>query len=619
MHFDRAECLDLEAALARTWLVTDGAGAFAAGTVPDCPTSRRHGLLTAPLPGTGVLHLFLARLEAWVLEGERALPLTSARYPGVLHPGGHAYLDAFDAWPRPRWVHRVGDVVVEREVLLPRPRGPGHTVLVRWRVHGPAAAARRLTLRPLLAAREAGALTVQNAHLDAHVEPVEGGVVVQPYRALPPLSLTLSGAPHAFVPGPDWYRRIEYAADPHPGATAHEDHWTPGQFRVEVGARAEVVLAASTGPAVPDPRALWRTEAASGRARRPSLGAVLARATSDHVVAAGGALGVLDRLPEGGTTALATWEALPGLLLPRGRVEDLGRALRAHADAVAVAPPAGVAAGADALGLSRSAALAWARAAGLYLDVRARPRRGAGAVAAALLALGERLRAEAEGDGEAGGSGLLSGAPEPGPRRLDVLVNARWLGLAQRLARTARGGGGRARRDWAATHRALAGAFLGRFWLEDPGSLASAWLDGAPDPTLTPTVVAALAEPGVPLAREQRLGVLARARAELLTPRGLRALSPREPRYRPERAVSARTVGAYVDACLLAQGRGRAALRRLRALVRGFAPHLGEHGLGHVAEAFDGDAPHAPGGAASDARAVAALAWAAWRLGLAVR
>src|SRR5262245_56009391 len=122
LHFGREQCLDLEAALGRTWLLADGAGASAAGTALGCPASRRHGLLVAP-DAAGRPHLFLARTEEWVLSGDRALPVSSARYPGTLFPSGHTYLAAFDAWPWPRWLYRLGDVEVTREVrLFPRPK-----------------------------------------------------------------------------------------------------------------------------------------------------------------------------------------------------------------------------------------------------------------------------------------------------------------------------------------------------------------------------------------------------------------------------------------------------------------------------------------------------------------
>jgi glycogen debranching enzyme len=602
LRFGREQCLDVGASLRRTWLLADGAGALAAGTALGCPASRRHGLLFAPGP-EGAPHLFLARTEEWVLAGGRALPVSSACYPGALHPSGHTYLAEFDAWPWPRWLHRLGDVEVTREVrLLPRARAPG-TVLLRYTVRGPRDATRRLTIRPLLACRAASALTVENAAADLRVTRVRGGIVVRPYASLAPLAITLAGAPAAFAAAPDWYRRTEYAQDLAAGLPGHEDHATPGCFTVDARGRTEVVLAATTGPAVRDARALWTRSLRPPRPpARPTFAACLARAADAHLVRTREGLAVLDRLPEGGSTALVRWEALPGLLLARGCVRAFGEALLAGADDAAR--------GTDA---DPAAALAWARGAALHAAARGRSARVQRALDAATFALGDRLR------GAADAAGLLAGPSEAGPH-CDVLANARWFALADRLATRARGGAARdrARRDWARTRSAAGAGFLARFWLEDAGHLADGWVAGAPDTRVRAGMVGAAAEALSPLAREQRQAVVERARADLVTPRGLRTLSPRDPAYRATGAVEARGIEPYVEATLLAFGDRAAVRARLVPLVTGFAEHLREEGLGHVGATFDGDPPHGPeAGAPSDARATAALLRASALLGLA--
>ena len=162
--------------------------------------------------------------------------------------------------------------------------------------------------------------------------------------------------------------------------------------------------------------------------------------------------------------------------------------------------------------------------------------------------------------------------------------------------------------------------FRARFWLEDEGHLADAWEDGAPDRSIRPGMLVAAAEPAVPLSKAERLAIVERARIELLTPRGLRTLSPRDPAYDPNPgprapqppvrrngAVEPRWLLPYAQATLLARGRTPAVKARLRALVEGFTPHLSEHGLGCVAEVFDGEPPHRASGAPSDVRSILAL------------
>jgi glycogen debranching enzyme len=150
-----------------------------------------------------------------------------------------------------------------------------------------------------------------------------------------------------------------------------------------------------------------------------------------------------------------------------------------------------------------------------------------------------------------------------------------------------------------------------------------------PDLRVRPNMVIAASLEFSPLSKPQRAAVVELARAELLTPRGLRTLSPRDPDYRGryEGDVHSRDaayhqgtvwpwlLGPYADAWLTARGRGAASKRHLRELLDGFEPHLAERALGFVSEVFDGDAPHRPGGAPAQAWSVAELARARAALG----
>jgi glycogen debranching enzyme len=206
-------------------------------------------------------------------------------------------------------------------------------------------------------------------------------------------------------------------------------------------------------------------------------------------------------------------------------------------------------------------------------------------------------------------------------------VNALWcflLDYVVRLAKRARRK--RDEREFAPLRRRAWRSFRERFWMEGERRLADCWKDGAADATVRPNMVIAASLEFSPLSRPQRAAVVDLARAELLTPRGLRTLSPRDPRYRGryEGDVHSRDaayhqgtvwpwlLGPYAEAHLRAHGRSAASKRHVRELLEGFAPHLEEGALGQVAEVFDGDPPHRPGGAWAQAWSVSELlrAWA---------
>ena len=198
-----------------------------------------------------------------------------------------------------------------------------------------------------------------------------------------------------------------------------------------------------------------------------------------------------------------------------------------------------------------------------------------------------------------------------------VEINALWYSLLAHLEELAVDK--TATRDakrWRALRRRARKAFLARFWLEDEGYLADVWRpDGSSDASVRPNMVLAASLEASPLTRAQRGSIVERANAELLTPVGLRTLSPSDPHYAPrfeggpderDGAYHQGTVwpwllGAWVEASLRAFGRSRAVRDDLRAKLSGLEPELERAGLLHVSEVFDGDAPHRPGGTIAQA------------------
>jgi predicted glycogen debranching enzyme len=205
------------------------------------------------------------------------------------------------------------------------------------------------------------------------------------------------------------------------------------------------------------------------------------------------------------------------------------------------------------------------------------------------------------------------------PRRgLPVEVQALWYNALLIGAEVARETGepARARECTALAGRARE-SFLKAFWSEEQGYLADVVAeDGRADLSLRPNQLYALGLPHVMLARDRALRVLDAVKRHLLTPVGLRTLSPEHPAYRGryvggpaerDAAYHQGTVwpylaGAYFDA--VTRVHGEAGKAEAREWLDGFAAHLEEAGLGTVSEVFDGDAPHAPGGAIAQAWSV---------------
>jgi predicted glycogen debranching enzyme len=640
VRIEREDLLRLDSSLGRMWLETDGVGGFAASTSLLCATSRYHGLLLAPPRGTAKRHLFLSRFEETLVAPDgREFPLSTVRWRGATDPEGHRYLETFEPTPFPSWLFRLGDVELRREMLLAQ---GAPTALVRWRLGG-GATPLVLRLRPFLACREADALTYENVYLVRTVHPIPGGVAARPYASLPTVSMT-SGGRATFVAEPAWYRGVEFSDDLARGYSGHEDQFTPGRFEVELAPGEDVVLAVTTATRVDAPTAAWRAAARARRAAsvaEPSFRATLERAAEQFLHRTPeGRVGVIAGFPWFGEWGRDTCISLPGLLLPRGKVAECGDALAGLAgflrrgrlpNRFGTSPETSEYAASDpALWFARAVRY-WEKAGGdearlldeflpVLVDVARELREGR----ADDLSIddGGLLVAKSGKTAATWMDAVLGGVAVTPRDGCAVEVNALWCFLLEYVARLLKRAGRDApARDWKGISRRAGKLFLRRFWLEDAALLADAWDDGAVDRRVRPNMVIAASLEFSPLDKTQRAAVVDAARRELLTPRGLRTLSPRDPDYRGRYEGDVRSrdaayhqgtawpwlVGPYAEAHLRAHGRGVAARRHVREVVEAFAPHLEEGCLGQVAEVFDGDPPHRPGGAWAQAWSVAEL------------
>lgn len=647
-RLERDELHQLEKSLSREWIETDGLGGYASSTALLCPTRRYHALLAGPPPGSLCRHVFLTRFEETLHGGLREFPLSMARYAGVFAPLGHQGIERFELVPWPRFRYRIGDATVVREILVPRGRG---AVLLRWRLRG-AEDGLELRLRPLLAFREADALTFENLALDPRCQKLPNGFRVQPYATLPPLWITTSGAHAHFEPDPVWYRGIEYTADLERGYDAHEDNFSPGVLHVRFDRELDLVVAASTALPVEDPAQLFRNAARErGAAARYSfregggVPALLAQSADQFLYQApGGRAGVVAGWPWFGDWGRDSFISLPGLLLSRGLVERCGDALEAALPWLddGLMPKVFGRTRADSHYGAADASLWFARCVLLWQRAGGERERLLERFLPALREIAWAYRNGTRLGIRCDASGLLrAGSPELNATWMDastskgpvtprhgfaVELNALWYQLIAHLEELFALAGDAAARSAMAEQRARIGhAFFERFWLADGRYLADCWEDGIADRRVRPNMVIAAALEKSPLSRSQRADVVARAEAELLTPRGLRTLSPEDPDYQgrceggpEERDLSYHQgsvwpwlLGFYCEALLRAHGPTPELRARIESLIADFDEHLDTQGLCHVSEVFDGDPPHRPSGCIAQAWSTAELLRAA--------
>jgi predicted glycogen debranching enzyme len=649
IHFDQSICRDWQAATGREWLETNGLGGFASSTIAGVNTRRYHGLLvaaTAPPVGRLVL---LSKLEETLIIDSRRFDLSANQYAGAVHPRGYESLVEFRLDPFPTFTYKVAGIRLEKSVLMIHGE---NTTLIEYRVQklgGEWPRELRLEVRPLIAFRDYHSTTHENNALNPHVSIQSGLASVTPYEGLPTLHLAHNG--EAFEPTGCWYRNFEYPEEQARGLDFREDLYSPGAFYFDLLRRPQPCIIASTEPhdirrAADDRQSEIdrRVQLTSIVASDNQLVRSLVVAADQFIVARGREKTVIAGYHWFSDWGRDTMIALPGLTLTTGHF-DVARSIllefARHVDRGMLPnrfPDAGEQPEyntVDATLWYFEAVRALLERTGDYDFIKA----NLYSVLADIIDWHERgtrygIRVDADGlllAGEAGvqltwmdakiGEWVVT--PRTGKA---VEIQALWynaLCVMKQLAR-AFGDAARERHYHKSATRAKA-SFNQLFWNEEAGCLYDVVDGEMRDATMRPNQILAVSLPHSMLSRERARQVVDVVRRELLTPVGLRSLSPRDPQYRAryegdsfsrdsayhQGTVWAWLIGPFISAYLKVNEQGEASRQQAAEWLTAFASHLNEAGVGQVSEIFDGNAPHGPRGCVAQAWSVATLLQAA--------
>ncbi|MBI3202601.1 MAG: glycogen debranching enzyme N-terminal domain-containing protein [Myxococcales bacterium] len=611
----------------REFLHTNGAGAYAMSTLALMHTRRHHGLLVAALEPPLDRWVILSHAETTVTVAGRPFKLATHQFPGVAPTLGYRNLKSFAQDPLPRWTYRLGKGVIERTLALARGK---NAVVLRYRWQGSSPA--RISLMPLMPMRRIEQLAREHGGMKQKVTLRPNEVEVQPVLAIPPIIFSHRGV---FMGSPDWWRRFEYTEDLRRYPDFQEDMWTPGTFELGVEPGAEVHLVAAVG-ALPEGTPEEIMEEARQHLLSQDLGSeasgfrrTLAVAADSFASDACARPAVVAGYPWLGVAFRDWLIALPGIHLSRGRVAQAKRSL---AEATrwlrAGLLPKEIPVGSqrrvpspDATLWLFEAARAVSEACGLD-DPFVKGELYPALVRAYLRLRGRRLKklAWANPDGF-----LQTEPPEPGtwmdaraagepvtPRNgLAVEHQALWHSACKLVGAWARFYGHHAVERAAEASRALVSAAFGaRFWCNetdypfDCTSSERASAESWADSTIRPNALVALAVAPELFEPWQTDAVIARARSELLTFRGMRTLSVEDRNFvghyegdasERERALHQGSAWPYLLGfwvrAVRAQNPGDEDVRaELIELVEG-AMHGGSV-LGHAPQLADGEEPH---------------------------
>ena len=243
LRFEKAMMTNLEEALTRELLRTNRSGAYSCSTIVDCNTSKYHGMLVVPIPGLdNENHVLLSSLDATVVQHGAEFNLGLHRYQGNNYsPNGHKYIREFDCDKVPTTLYRVGGVVLKKEVVF---RHYEDCILIRYTLVD-AHSATKLRFRPFLAFRSVREFTHENSVASRDYHDVDNGICTCMYAGYSELYMQFSKK-NNFVFMPDWYRAMEYPKDQERGYSSNEDLYVPGCFEMDIKKGESVVFAAST-------------------------------------------------------------------------------------------------------------------------------------------------------------------------------------------------------------------------------------------------------------------------------------------------------------------------------------------------------------------------------------
>jgi predicted glycogen debranching enzyme len=617
--------MDLDAATSREWLETNGLGGFSSSTVAGMNTRRYHGLLTAATkPPVGRVVL-LSKLEETLIVGGRRYDLSVNRYPGVVHPQGYQFLKEFRRDPFPVFTYEVAGLELEKRVFMAQGE---NTTVVEYELRGSAPDC-ALEIRPLIAFRDYHSLTHRNDGLNPAVEMAEGRATVEPYPGLPPLHFA-HDAVDVHVTG-DWFNNFEYDVERERGLDFQEDLFNPLVARFDLSRKPAATIIASTEirDAAQAP-AMRRAEVE----RRVQLVATspphlqdLVAAADQFIVKRGDLKTIIAGYPWFSDWGRDTMIALPGLTLVTGRVEVAKSILLAFAQSVdrGMLPNRFPDAGESPVYNTVDATL-WffeaIRALGdaafikdhLYdclkdiIDWHIKGTRyGIHAGEDGLISCGEPGVQLTWMDAKVGDWVVTPRIGKP------VEIQALWynaLRVMQELASQFHDGAReQAVRELADRARQ---SFNTQFWNEEAACLYDVVNGDTPDAAIRPNQIFAVSLPHTMLDDARAKQVVAVVERELLTPFGLRSLSPRDPQYRGryEGGVVSRD-SAYHQGTVWPWLLGPFITASMKVNKQAGDWLAAFRGLAQIPEVYDGDAPHRQGGCFAQAWSVAELLRAA--------
>ncbi|WP_311326801.1 glycogen debranching enzyme N-terminal domain-containing protein [Capnocytophaga sputigena] len=641
LSFKKDQLINLEYSLAREFLGTNRGGGYCSSTLVFCNTRKYHGLLVVPIEKfRGKNYVMLSSLDETILQHGRDFNFGVHKYEGTYEPRGHKYIVDISYEKAFTVTYQVGGVVLKKEILMMH-NAP--QVLIRYTLED-AHSATLLRLNPLLAFRDIHSLSKQNPVANTQVEEVDGGVRAKLYPEFPYLYMQLS-KPANFGGAAYWNNNIYYTKEKERGYDFQEDLLSVGAFEVSLKKGESIVFSASLEEAKSKNLAKDFTKYLKERADRNSFEECLQYTASQFIIQKAGETRIKAGYHWYDSTTRDTFIALPGIALSGSTAkifdEVLQSALKycyngrfARDISTHIVNPV--------FDADTSLWFFWTLQQYEKETTRTKKQiwKEYGETLKAIL---NAFKSREHKTMRMDDNGLIwsddlsrpltwfnaeSNYGAIVPRNGYVVeVNALWYNAvcyALELAKDAKDKTFLS--EWGTMPETIAESFNQIFWIESEKYLADYANHTHQNTEVRPNQLLACALDYSPLTEKRQRKVLAIITQELLTPKGLRSLSPESPRYEGESvgnvfvrdkatfngSVHPWFVGFYVEANLKLFG--DTYIPDGKAFLENFEEEINTHGVGLISAIYDGNPPFNPRGCISNAKNVAEILRAQWLL-----
>lgn len=632
LEFDKNEMVNLEYSLKREILSTNRAGGYLSTTIVLCNTRKYHGLMVLPLDQFDrEPHVLLSSIDDTVIQRGQHFNLGIHRFPGIYEPRGHKYIIDFDSEITPAITYRVGGVILKKELLFVHNE---EQFMIRYTLidaHSPT----KIRIKPFLAFRNAHSLCKANMWADTRYKEIPNGVKYRLYNGFPYLNLQVNKK-NEFVPSPDWYYNFEYKEELERGYEGHEDLFVPGYFEVSIKKGESVIFSAATSEIIPGTLTKKFNSELLKRPPKNSFEECLKNAASQFIIQHQKFTNIIAGYPWFGQWGRDTFISLPGLTL----AVDNPKLCKSVLDSLSselkngLFPNVGQAKAASFNSVDAPLWYFWAiQQYAEYTKNKHDVWKDYGKKMKAILkgyhdGLSYNIKMHDNGLIWAGEKGfaltwmdaVVDGKPITPRIGYDVEINALWynavmftieLAIANKDSKFVK--------QWLPIAELSRKSFCEVFWNSQKNYLADYVDEEGQNVFVRPNQVFAASLPYSPITDEMKRGVIDVVERELLTPKGLRTLAPKNPAYKGryegdqatrDSAYHQGTVwpwllGHFMEAYFKIHGKD--ALQMGKKIIDSFQSEMCTYGICSIAEVYDGDPPQRPNGTISQAWSVAEI------------